>query len=244
MGTNSRSCRASDNGGMASSLPRPTARPLDEREINELQALLDRVPAPLEPLDVTMLDGFLCGVLLQPQRIPASRWLAFVTDAESGRPLPAKFDATRLHELVHRRYAELNAAISARQWFDPWVFELDPADGGQESSNDDGLGEAPPEVDAVYPWVAGFAAAVDHFPALMQLDAQRLTEPLALVFQHLEADDLEDADELLAEIETMEPPSDLTEAVETLVRATLLLADVSRPRPQETRPANRRSPRR
>ena len=229
---------------MASSSHRPPARPLDEREIDELQAWLDRVPAPLEPLDVTMLDGFLCGVLLQPQRVPESRWLAHVTDAERGRPLPAKFDPTRLHELVHRRYVELNAAIVARQWFDPWVFELDPDEGETEHLDDDGFDEAPPEVDAVYPWVAGFATAVDVFPALMQLDAQRLTEPLALVFQHLEPDDLEDADDLLAEIETMEPPSDLTEAVETLVRATLLLADVSRPRPQDARPPNRRPPRR
>ena len=243
-GANRGGCRGGDNGSMASSLPRPSARPLTEREIDELQALLDRVPAPLEPLDVTMLDGFLCGVLLQPQRVPESRWLAHVTDAEGGRPLPARFDATRLHELVHRRYAELNTAIATRQWFDPWVFELDPAEEGPEAHDDDDLGEAAPEVDAVYPWVAGFATAVDLFPGLMQLDAQRLTEPLALVFQHLEADDLEDAEELLAEIETMEPPSDLTEAVETLVRATLLLADVSRPRPLDAKPVNRRPPRR
>ena len=209
-----------------------------------MQACLDRVPAPLEPLDVTMLDGFLCGVLLQPQRVPESQWLAYVTDAELGRPLPPKFDRARLQELVHRRYVELNAAIVDRQWFDPWVFELNADNAADEDTLDDRFGEAPPEVDAVYPWVAGFAAAVDLFPALMQFDAQRLTEPLALVFQHLEPDDLEDADDLLAEIETIEPPSDLTEAVETLVRATLLLADVSRPRQQDARPMNRRPHRR
>lgn len=226
---------------------RPAPRPLDEREIDELQALLDRVPA-LEPLDVTMLDGYLCGVLLQPQRVPEADWLAHVTDVERGRPLPPKFDPTRLHQLVKRRAGELNAAIVARQWFDPWVFELESDEEGDEpEDDDDGFGEAPPEVDAVYPWVAGFAAAVDRFPWLMQLDAQRLTEPLALVFQHLDADDLEDADDLLAEIETMEPPADLTEAVETLVRATLLLADISRPQqanvpPRSPRPPARRPP--
>ena len=42
-------------------------------------------------------------------------------------------------------------------------------------------------------------------------------------------DDLEDADDLIEEIESLEPPADLSEAVEELVRATLLLADVSRP---------------
>ena len=40
------------------------------------------MPAPLEPLDVSMLDGFLCGVLVQPQRVPDARWLPHVTDVD------------------------------------------------------------------------------------------------------------------------------------------------------------------
>jgi uncharacterized protein len=202
--------------------------PLTERELDELQALLDRVPAPLDPLDVSMLDGFLCGVLLQPQRAPDSRWLPFVTDVD-GRALPAGFDAARLHALVRRRHAELDDAIARRQWFDPWVFELEEEDGptaAAASEDDDG---APAALDAVFPWVAGFAAAQELFPGLMQFDAQSLTEPLALLYRHLDPDDLEDADELIEEIDTLEPPVDLSEAVEGLVRATLLLADVSRP---------------
>jgi len=207
-------------------LARPAVKALDEREIDELQALLDRVPQPLEPLDVSMIDGFLCGVLLQPQRIPESRWLPHITDAD-GRALPSGFDAGKLHTLVRRRHAELDDAIARRQWFDPWVFELQAEQ--EEDEADDDADEAPSEVDAVYPWVAGFATAHEFFPALMQFEAAAITEPLALVYRHLDADDLEDADDLLNEIETLEPPSDLSEAVEGLVRATLLLADVSRP---------------
>jgi uncharacterized protein len=79
----------------------------------------------------------------------------------------------------------------------------------------------------------------------MRLDAQRLREPLALLYRHLDADDLEDADDLLEEIESLEPPADLTEAVEELVRATLLLADVSRPvQAQPTRTPRPARPRR
>lgn len=209
---------------------RPLNAPLNERELDELQALLDTAPAPLEPLDVSMLDGFLCGVLVQPTRVPASRWLPHITDAD-GRPLPRGFDATRLHELAQRRHAELNDAISRRQWFDPWVFELEGEDG------------EPSEVDAVYPWVAGFATAMELFPELMRGDAQALTEPLALLYRHLDADDLEDADDLLEEIDTLEPPEDLAEAVECLVRATLLLADVGRPLPaSNTAPKKRPAP--
>ena len=195
---------------------------VSDRELDELQSLLDGVPAPLEPLDVSMLDGFLCGVLVQPRNVPASRWLPHLTDAD-GRALPAGFDVTRLHSLAQRRYAELNDAIDHRQWFDPWVFELS-ADEAADANDD-----APHAAHAVYPWVAGFAIALELFPQLMQSKSQALIEPLALLYRHLDADDLEDADELIAEIESLEPPADLGEAVQGVVRATLLLADVGRP---------------
>jgi uncharacterized protein len=222
--------------------------PWSERDIDQLQTLLDRVPAPLEPLDVSMLDGFLCGVLLQPRPVPEAQWLSRVVDAD-GRALPPKFDAHTLHQLVRRRHADLNEAIGRRLWFDPWVFEMDSDEsdtgaGLQHHLEDD---DAPPTIEAVYPWVAGFATAVELFPGLMQLDEGELTEPLALLYRHLDADDLEDADALLAEIETLEPPEDLAAAVEELVRATLLLADISRPvaakaalprRPVRPRPRN------
>jgi uncharacterized protein len=171
-------------------------------------------------------------VLVQPRAIPRARWLPHVTDVD-GRALPTRFAVSRLHELALRRHAELNDAIARRQWFDPWVFELSAEDGGDEDAS---------ETDAVYPWVAGFATALELFPDLMALDGQRLTEPLALVYRHLAPDDLEDADELLAEIEQLEPPADLSEAVEELVRATLLLADISRPvRARSASPGRRRA---
>jgi uncharacterized protein len=198
---------------------------MTDAELDELQTLLDRVPAPLEALDVSMLDGYLCGLLIQPRRIPAARWLPFITDVD-GRALPARFDASRLDSLVQRRYAELDDAIARRQWFDPLVFELDAEEDVDEDEDEDG---EPASIDAVYPWVAGFATALELFPDLMAMDAKALTEPLALVYRHLAADDLEDADDLLAEIESLEPPEDLADAVEGLVRATLLLADISRP---------------
>jgi uncharacterized protein len=192
----------------------PELSPLDERELEELEQLLDALPAPLEPLDVSMTDGFLVGVLLQPQTVPPAQWLRHVTDAD-GREPPGGPALQRLHALVRRRHAELERTIAQRQWFDPWVWELDE--------------DATPS-EAVMPWVAGFATAMEFFPALMRLDSPSLLEPLAQLFMHLDPEDLEDADELLAEIETLEPPADMAEAVEMLVRASLLLADVSRPR--------------
>ena len=189
------------------------AGPLSEAELDTLQALMDGLPDTLEPLDVVMIDGYLCGVLLQPQPVPAERWLAHIPDID-GRAPPKRFDLAQMSALVQRRHAELNRAIGHRQWFDPWVYQLD-----DEAS----LGET------VLPWVAGFATAVDTFTELMDRHEDKLLEPLATLYRHLDADDLEDADELLAEIETLAPPETLAEAVEDLVRSVLLMADVSRP---------------
>ena len=115
---------------------------------------------------------------------------------------------------MRRRHAELNRAIARRDWFDPWVYQLDD--------------EASPS-ETVLPWVAGFALAMDAFPELMQRHESQLIEPLASLYRHLDPDDLEDADALLEEIDSLEPPAELAEAVEDLVRSVLLIADISRP---------------
>ena len=187
--------------------------PLSEAELETLQTLMDGLPDTLEPLDTVMIDGYLCGVLLQPQPVPEERWLAHIADVD-GRRAPTRFDAGLMRSLVHRRYVELNQAIANRQWFDPWVYQLDD--------------QATPS-ETVLPWVAGFATAVDLFTGLMDRHEPELLEPLATLYRHLDPEDLEDADELLAEIETLAPPETLVEAVEDLVRSVLLMADVSRP---------------
>lgn len=196
--------------------PMPPSSPegWSDADLDRLQSLLDAVPAPLEPLDVSMLDGFLVAVILQPKPVALSAWWPWVLDSE-GRPAPPRFDGQPLLALVQRRHRELAQAIAERQWFDPWVFELDE--------------EASPS-ETVLPWVAGFGLAADLFPGLMGLDEGQLTEPLAQLYMHLDPEDLEDADTLLEEIESLEPPDTLDEAVECLVRASLLLADVSQPR--------------
>ena len=119
---------------------------------------------------------------------------------------------------------ELDRAIAARQWFDPWVYEAED--------------EVSPH-ELVLPWVAGFAAAMDRFPALMRIDDPALLEPLALIYAAFDPDDLEDSDALLGMIETLEPPATLAQAAEDLVRSVLLIADISRPLaapPQARRP--------
>ena len=204
----------------------PSAAALHESDLDRLQALLDSLPADREPLDVVMIDGYLCGVLLQPRPVAEAQWLQRIADVD-GRAPPRGFAFDTLAALVRRRHAELDHAIAHRQWFDPWVYRLDD--------------DASPS-ETVMPWVAGFATAMDAFPALMQRHEPELLEPLATLYRHFDAQDLEDADELIAVIETLEPPLHLAEAVEDLVRSVLLLADVSRPGagPADARP--RRTP--
>lgn len=206
--------------------------PLDDDDLERLGDLLDALPTPLEPLDVSALDGYLCGVLLQPRPVAAAQWQAHVADLE-GRPAPVGPSLDELLELVGRRHAELDHAIGQRQWFDPWIFPFEDEGSATE---------------CVLPWVAGFAAAMDAFPALMAVDDPELVEPLALLYLHFDPADLEDADALAAVIETLEPPADLAEAVQDIVRAVMLMADVTRPRPAprtSPRPASRRpAPRR
>ena len=153
--------------------PPPGSGPLSEAELEQLQTLMDGVPATLEPLDVVMIDGFLCGVLLQPQPVAAEQWLALIPDID-GRAPPKRFDLVTMRALVLRRHAELNQAIGHRQWFDPWVYQLD-----DEAS----LSET------VLPWVAGFATAVDAFTELMDRHEDELLEPLATLYRHLDADE-------------------------------------------------------
>jgi uncharacterized protein len=193
----------------------PHAAPLTDAERDRLQALLDALPPPCAPPDVSALDGFLVGVLLQPQRVPPSSWLPWVHDFDDGSRAPPSLDLRALHALVLRRHAELSAAISARRWFDPWVFELEEADE---------TGTSTPQ-DVVLPWVAGWAAALERFPALLAVAGDDAREPLATLYALFDADDLEDVGDLAALIEQAEAPETTAEAVEDLVRCTLLLAD-------------------
>jgi uncharacterized protein len=193
-----------------------------------MQRLLDAVPPPLEPLDLSALDGYLCGVLLQPRAVPTATWWPWVIDVE-GRGAPAGATLEGLQAAVLERHAELDRAIRARRWFDPWIAELDADE---------------PIRTAVLPWVAGFAAAMEHFPGLVECDDARLIEPLAMLYLHFDPADLEDADALLEVIESLEPPTDLAEAAEDLVRAVLLMADVTRPLAASPRPARAAAPRR
>lgn len=191
------------------------AEPLGDEDVSALDALLVAVAdgnPSLEPLvDAGMVDGFLAAIVVLPKPIARAKWMPYVLDAE-GRAAPDDDETRAVRTLVERRHAELAAAVDARTWFDPWVFD----------------GE-----DACYPWAAGFAQAWERFAPAGGGPA--IDEALALVYRHLGPDDIDLADpagqRVQAAIDALAPPADLADGVEQLVRATLLLADASgRPR--------------
>lgn len=200
----------------------PAATPLTDAEIAELDTLLSSIHAPFEPMDAPALDGYLCGVLLQPVTIAIADWLPPVLDIE-GRAVPEDTATRRIAALAQRRRDELAGAIQARRWFDPWIFEPDDPQA--------------PATQAQLPWVAGFAAAMDRFPGLLQREDPALLEPLAVLYAPFDPQDLEDAQDLLPILETLEPPATMEEAAEDLVRSVLLLADVMHPQAPQRRGA-------
>ena len=66
-------------------------RDLTDAEFEELDELLAATPEPFEPLDAVMLDGYLCGVLVQPVLLETAAWLPHVFDFD-GQPLPDDAD--------------------------------------------------------------------------------------------------------------------------------------------------------
>lgn len=119
------------------------AHDLSDAEFDELDDLLAATPAPLEPLDASMLDGYLAGVLVQPRLIPIEEWLPPVFDYE-GRPLPDDVDPAwlaRIRSLVERRFASLNHSMLEQGWFYPLVLNLDAED-ATEGEGGEGSGEA------------------------------------------------------------------------------------------------------
>jgi uncharacterized protein len=214
--------------------------PLTDAEVSELDELLMSAPDDRDPLDVAMLDGFLAGVLLQPEPLLTADWLPLVFDAQ-GRAtiLPGAPQAVeRATDLINRRHQELAAYIAAREPFDPIIFEL-------EDENGKALG-GKAAIGALEPWAAGFANALDTFPALFDCAESDDNGAAALIgiLRHLPVEDDESGDEgqraarSKADIDRDVPLADLDEAIDDLVASVLDLADISRPR----RPAERSTP--
>ena len=207
------------------------ARDLSDAEFGELDELLAATPEPLEPLDAVMLDGYLCGVIVQPVLLEQATWLAHVFDFE-GRPLPDSVDGAwqqRTTALIARRHAALNRALAEDGWFDPLVLEIDEAaeDGDAAPDEVDAAADLPPISRALMPWVAGFQHAAACFPDLEEIEDDGVMAALARLYRHLPAETDEER-ELVALLDREQPLTDLDEAIEDLVATVADLYDLTR----------------
>ena len=146
------------------------AHDLSDAEFNELDDLLEATPEPLQALDASMLDGYLCGVLVQPRLIPVEEWLPPIFDYEGGS-LPADVDPAwlaRLRSLVERRFAALNQSMLEQGWFYPLVLDLEAEGEGDAEAV---VGESPARFREVQ--LAGLGHAVaEHEGIVGGLDQQ------------------------------------------------------------------------
>ncbi len=222
--------RSSDNQRMSTDL-------LDS-EFTELDELLATTPAPLQALNACMLDGYLCGVLVQPRLIEIDEWLPNIFDYDGG-VLPDDVDAVwlaRVRELVERRHGALNRSMVEDGWFDPVVLDLDeplepeapPEDEDAEQAKARATYEAMSLISrTLMPWVAGFQHASFCFPELSEIDDDAVMAAQARIYRHLPAETAEEI-EIVATLDREHPLSDLDDAIEEMVGAVADLCDLTK----------------
>ncbi len=206
------------------------AQDLTDNELDELDDLLADTPEPLEPLDIVMLDGYLCGVIVQPRLVPKEEWLPPVFDLE-GNDLPDDVDPAwlgRVEALVERRHAALNVGMAEEGWFDPVLHEAPEPEDNEEGSEAAAVWAQVPEVSRpLFSWVAGFQYAMTVFPDLAELPSDAVGIALERVFRHLPPD-TDEHKEIVATLDRELPVKTTDEAVEDLVMAVSELWELTR----------------
>jgi uncharacterized protein len=207
-----------------------TQADLTDAEFAELDELLAATPEPHQPLDAVMLDGFLCGVIVQPVLLEAATWLPHVFDID-GAPLSDDVDPVwlqRTSALIVRRHAALNRAMADDGWFDPLVLEFDdehprelPPDGEPDPLA--GISEVS---QALMPWVAGFQHAALCFPDLSEMPDDAVMAALARLYRHLPAE-TEQEKEVVTTLDREHPLPTLDVAIEELVVTVADLYDLT-----------------
>ena len=219
-----------------------SAQDLSDAEFAELDDLLAGIPEPLEPLDAVMLDGFLAGVIVQPELIATERWLPHVFDAGGHRwgeaePTP---EQTRARELIARRHAAMNRSLAEFGGFDPLILEPAEPDEGTPPDGPDA-----PALDAttraILPWVAGFEFAASIFPAMYELDDDAVATTLTRLYRFLPAEG--DEEEATAALLAREHPiATLDAAIEEVVACVGELYDLTAPLRYQVETVRRTAP--
>jgi len=146
--------------------------PLEDNEIDQLDALLAAVPDDAA-MDIEALDGYLTALLLAPQLPAADDWVPRAWGGEAGEeaPFPSGKQTKRVAQMMLRHLASIDRQLQAdpdalEPFFgvaerkDPPASAATVTEGGEEAAEDesDGLW-----VDAGN-WCAGFLIATELAP--------------------------------------------------------------------------------
>ena len=207
-----------------------SAQDLSDAEFAELDGLLAAIPEPLDPLDAVMLDGFLCGVIVQPVLLDIETWLPYVFDAGGhrwGEATPGD-EQLRARALIARRHAALNTSLAEFGGFDPFVLEPAPPEADAEATTSP-AGDRDPVADVLAPWVIGFEQALHLFLALVELDEPAVEAVRSQLARWLPDDALDEA--AATPSATAKPPveTSIDAAIGELVRAVGGLYDMTTP---------------
>ena len=211
------------------------SRPLSDAEIVELDEILAAIPEAHDPLDVVMLDGYLAGVLLQPEAVQPALWVPFIFDAEGAEVASLTAERRRRAvDLTMRRHGELAACLAGREPFDPIVFDLDDENGRAPTENE--------KIAVLGPWAHGFMTALTEFGGLLERCEKNedATSALYGVLRHLPLDPGMADEESIRSREQIDrdvPLADLDEAIDELVGCVLETAEIVKPNKPSTRAA-------
>ena len=223
---------------------------LSAQDIDELDQRLAATPAPLEALDVVMLDGYLCGVAVQPRLLEASQWLPPVFDAgafdeaEGVEPealqqaveqrravLLAPEQAEwrqRTEALIQRRFEEIKRGLAEDRMFDPVVTDTESE--AEAAAEDQGAtaedAQVGPHSRAMLPWVSGFMYACELFEDLLQHPDDAVHLALSHILRHLPAHTDEER-AIVAELDREHPLHSETEAIEEVITSVADLWDLT-----------------
>lgn len=198
------------------------AADLTDAEIHEIDELLALVPEPYETLDAVILDGYLCGVIVQPVLLTPAEWMGpiFGTEGvpEPGGPKWSEKQHNRLITLIQRRHDEILRGILENGWFDPLVPLVEDDDGKPLKGKD--------AMEGVGYWVAGFEWALANFPQLEEAGLSGVPDLLDSLWRHLPDQD-ETQQAMTKALDEEHPLKNLDEAIEALVFDVVDLAQIA-----------------
>jgi uncharacterized protein len=124
---------------------------LHEHELDLLDAFFLSEAVPESAMDLSMLDGYLTAIALNPDLVPPSHWLPWVWDTDAGEAEPAFQDfaeAERIIGLIMRHYNDVMAMVTAG--FPEPIFDQSTAAEGEP-------------VTIVEDWAEGFVFGITAF---------------------------------------------------------------------------------